>query len=165
MHRVSIPVASIMDPICISIHDNNVEYLLNKDNNKSSGKGMTNLPLEVPSDDGPSSTRAMFPNRIKYIFEDDLEEHEDEEGVDYDNVFIVNMDQDHKVEDVILVSDQYQLLNYTLKQGDKTGDELDVQVISKFKDLSKTAKNTSLSKLIDIYNIQNKQLVSLCDSI
>lgn len=154
-----------MDPICISIHDNNVEYLLNKDNNKSSGKGTTNLPLEVPSDDGPSSTRAMFPNRIKYIFEDDLEEHEDEEGVDYDNVFIVNMDQDHKVEDVILVSDQYQLLNYTLKQGDKTGDELDVQVISKFKDLSKTAKNTSLSKLIDIYNIQNKQLVSLCDSI
>lgn len=154
-----------MDPLYIDVHDNNAEHILNKETNKSSPNGLATLSLEAPLEDDPAVTKAMFPNRIKYIFEDDIEENNEEEGTDYDNVFIINMDEDHKVEDVVLISDQYQLLSYTPKQGDKTGDELDIQVISKFKDLLKTTKSLSLSKLIDIYNIQNKQLFSLCDSI
>lgn len=154
-----------MDPISISICDNNIEYLINKDDNKIDSNGSTKSSLEAPLEDGYSTSKAMFPNRTKYIFEDDVEGSNNEEEVDYENVFIINMNEDHIVEDVNLISDQYQLLQFTPKQDAKTGNELDIEVISKFKDLSKHTKNMSLSKLINIYNIQNKQLASLLDSI
>lgn len=182
------PPDSVMEPLCISVNDNNAEFLLKREKMDPS-KAQDAIPL----DNAITNSRSMFPNRIKYIFDDDIEEEQEQvidEGEEtgttgnskdallkkhndstYENAIVVNMNGDYQIEDVHLFSDKYHLLGFksstqeSIQGTEKFNNVLDIEVISKFKDLSKYMKDVPLTKLIDIYDTQNKQLASLCGSI
>lgn len=193
-----------MEPLSLSLCDNNVENSFNKD--KMDRRESSRLSWSTDDQNSSKPTinhsQCMFPNKIKYIFEDDDDEYGedkiDEQSVEndeiaednrhFENAIIINMDENYHIENVHLISDHYQLLNFStneIKRIPEKGREsltepnnndemqkssindkdLVIDVISTFKDLNKYTKDLPLDKLIDIYKIQNKQLSTLYDSI
>lgn len=170
-----------MEPLFVSVVDNNVEYLFSEDSINDSDED-SKISSQSILDHTGCKSKYMFPNRIKYIFEDDLEDsgrnnpkdiviHDDEASA-YENIIIVDMDEYYQVEKLKLISDKFQLLGFESVGGINDENsvknlykEVNIEVVSKFKDLSNISKELPLNKLINIYNIQNKQLQSLYDSI
>ncbi|EJS44302.1 cis1p [Saccharomyces arboricola H-6] len=193
--------------ITVTVYDKNVKHRLeeNVKNKKSLSK---NDPLTYNSEakgiDG--SDYAMFPTSIKYIFEDNDEESIDSSdaaltaGIDKDedeleNVIIVQLDESGTLEDITLISDQYELLSHRTTSlrleenqlktfvphgvskvnedgeeaggSDKLGLDLDIEldVISQFCDISPLLQELSLNDLIKLYVTQNEQLQLISNSI
>lgn len=170
-----------MEPFFVSVLDKNVEHLFNGDAISDYEKDLK-VAFQKTWDQSGCNGKYMFPNRIKYIFDDDLVDSgkNNVEGVvvptdessDYENIIIIDMDENYRVVDLSLISDKYQLLKYNIvgdtedrKHLETSYNEVNVEVVSKFKNLSSIARDLPLNKLIDIYNIQNTQLQSLYESI
>ena len=171
-----------MEPFFVSVMDNNVEHHFNEGDTISDCGKDSKIDFQNTSDQLSCNAKCMFPNKIKYIFDDDLVERGnnsvegdiilDDEDLDYENIIIIDMDENHHVLNLNLISDKYQLLKYDIvgdaedrKSLEKSYKEINIEVVSKFRNLSNVAKDLPLNKLIDIYNIQNTQLQSLYDSI
>ncbi|CCC67602.1 hypothetical protein NCAS_0A10440 [Naumovozyma castellii] len=127
------------------------------------------------------ATDVTFPTNIKYIFEDD-EEHEKVIGLDttslgsskdtIENVIVVQLDENGAFEDVDLISENYILLD-VIKSEDTVDEnknisrnhDIELQVLSKFRDLSPIANDLPLDDMISLYRIQNEQIETICNSL
>ena len=76
------------------------------------------------------------------------------------------------VENIELISDEYELLHFESKEVINKEDtksisnvDIEIDVLSKFKDLSYKTKDLSLGKMIQIYKIQNEQIQTIMSSI
>ncbi|CAI4057892.1 hypothetical protein SKDZ_04G2510 [Saccharomyces kudriavzevii ZP591] len=108
--------------ITVTVYDKNVKHKLEE--NVRSSKGLSsNDPSKYNNEskgiDG--SDYAMFPTNIKYLFEDNddvdssdtaltagINQDEDE----LENVIIVQLDESGSLEDITVISDQYELLSH-----------------------------------------------------
>lgn len=147
-----------MDALDITVYDKNVRYLLNDGNQSNSHR----------TPDG--GLNAMFPTNVKYIFEDDADavgEAIADETIE--NVIIVHIQESGALDDVELISDQYELLNFRKGNvGTSTSEEsldIELDVLSQFCDLSTMVSDLPLGDLIRLYTIQNEQLQTISNSI
>ncbi|EDO19260.1 hypothetical protein Kpol_1036p2 [Vanderwaltozyma polyspora DSM 70294] len=155
----------------ITVYDKNVYYLL-------SSRDFSNEPGPAGIFDNLGPGKSMFPTKIKYIFEDDDDqsiESNEENGID--NVIIIDLDNNHSLENVTLLSDGYELLSFKENKLPTPGErsdkqelkdicnEIEIDVISQFRDLSKVSKNLSLDDLIKIYALQNEQIRTISDTL
>lgn len=153
-----------MDPLTITVYDRNVRYMLN-DGNQSSG-------YRTP--DG--STHAMFPTNMKYIFENDDDGDEQEADTDegIENVIIVHLEQSGALTSVQLISDRFELLSYKRgiastinedKEKENRDQDVELDVVSQFCDLSPYVHDLPLDELIRLYTIQNEQMQIISNSM
>ncbi|CAI4055053.1 hypothetical protein N7582_000234 [Saccharomyces uvarum] len=195
--------------ITVTVYDKNVKHKLEeniKNSKKTSNNDLPTYNNESKGADG--SDYAMFPTNIKYLFEDDegdtadlggtaLTAGIDKEEDELENVIIVQLNESGSLEDVTLVSDQYELLSHRASSpsleenqlrtlvshssddklnddgegvsidSDKLGMDLDLEleVISQFRDLSPFVRELSLNDLIKLYVTQNEQLQMVSNSI
>lgn len=151
-----------MEPITLTVIDENVSFLLNSDESHGSWKET-------------NSGKVMFPTNIQYIFENDATPNNGTNGGDTDieNIIIIDLDESLSIEDIELISDKYEMLSYRKnemvdagKQDDEpSGLDIEIDVLSKFKALTSSTNELSLEKLIELYNTQNEQLEQLSRSI
>mgnify|MGYP003276762903 FL=1 len=110
--------------VTVTVYDKNVKYRLEENIKNNKGPSNDDQPAynnESKSTDG--SDYAMFPTNIKYIFEDNNDELVDSSdaaltagidkvGDELENVIIVQLDDSGSLEDITLISDQYELLSH-----------------------------------------------------
>ncbi|QHS72244.1 Atg31p [Saccharomyces paradoxus] len=110
--------------VTVTVYDKNVKHRLEENVKNSKGPINNNQSAynnESKSTDG--SDYAMFPTNVRYIFEDNNDEIVDSSdaaltaGIDKDedeleNVIIVQLDESGSLEDITLISDQYELLSH-----------------------------------------------------
>lgn len=133
-----------MEPFVITVTDKSIIHELESRSQSS----------KHPDHD---SQALMFPTNIRYIFEDD--EPEQDEDPQVENVIVAEVEKDMRVKHVELISDEYQLLSYQ-----STGEnELELEAVSKFQNVH--SQNLPLKKLIELYKRQNEQLDSLFNTL
>ncbi|CCK71549.1 Atg31p KNAG_0H01360 [Huiozyma naganishii CBS 8797] len=155
-----------MDPITLCVNDKNVCQALSPQN-QSWKDSLSESPTYRQS-----IGKSMFPTNIKYIF--DGEEICNKED-DAENVIILEMSEGGQVESVEMISDDFELLRFknngenplldTTVQGNKLNIDLELDVVSKFRELSEITADLSLEELVNVYKIQNEQLRSIYNSI
>ncbi|CAI7067209.1 ATV_collapsed_G0008800.mRNA.1.CDS.1 [Saccharomyces cerevisiae] len=110
--------------VTVTVYDKNVKYRLEE--NIKNNKGPSNDDQPAYNNESKSTDRsdyAMFPTNIKYIFEDNNDELVDSSdaaltagidkvGDELENVIIVQLDESGSLEDITLISDQYELLSH-----------------------------------------------------
>ncbi|CAR25587.1 hypothetical protein ZYGR_0A01520 [Zygosaccharomyces rouxii] len=147
-----------MHPLTITVYDRNVRHMLSDDNQSSSHH----------TPDGNS--HAMFPTNIKYVFEDDdtslaPTESENDDGIE--NMIIVNLEESGTLSGVELISDQFEMLSYkgVTSGNDPMVDDVELEVVSQFTDLSNLVHDLPLDELIRLYVIQNEQMQTISNSM
>lgn len=160
----------------VAVHDKNVYNML--DNKGSSDNMIDHTELN----DITTDNKIMFPTKIRYIFEDDernnlVKNDEKENNSDIENVILIDLDSSNYLENVMLLSDKFELLSFKenkTQQLNNIGNNgefsnlrnaIELNVVSQFRDLSNVTNDLSLSELIKIYAIQNQQIETLFNSI
>ncbi|CCD22740.1 Atg31p NDAI_0A05850 [Naumovozyma dairenensis CBS 421] len=160
------------------------------------------LTNEIENSSSPEcNTNAMFPTKIKYIFEEDEKEQEGEgrdqnieEGRtpgsgtkidkailgtsvsksgndEIENVIIIDLNEDRTIQNISLISDNYEILDYSKEQESKDSrheffsDDIELNVLSKFCDLEPYTKDVPLDDMVNLYRKQTEQLQILSDNI
>ncbi|AQZ16050.1 CIS1 (YDR022C) [Zygosaccharomyces parabailii] len=147
-----------MDPLTIIVYDRNVKHTLGDSSQSTSHR--------TPD----ANSHAMFPTNIKYVFEDDdailtIVDAENNESVE--NILILNLDDSGALEGVELISDHFQILSYKgiANGNDQVVDDVELEVVSEFADLSVLARDLPLDELIKLYVIQNEQMQTISNSM
>ncbi|CCE65666.1 hypothetical protein TPHA_0M00910 [Tetrapisispora phaffii CBS 4417] len=117
-----------------------------------------------------------FPTNIRYIFEDDDNELEINnlkgtiDELDIENIIVIDLDTDNSLQKVQLISDKYELLSYKEKSCNENSTnpkisekEIELKVLSQFKEFEHIPEQYSLEDLIKLYAIQNEQIEELID--
>ncbi|AET39767.1 Atg31p Ecym_4754 [Eremothecium cymbalariae DBVPG len=107
---------------------------------------------------------AMFLTNVRYIFEDDEDYNLDERTMvdeDVENVVVVDLDEFLNLRSVELISERFQMLNYSLG----TENEITLKVLSQFPAEVENAENRGLDELIYRYRKQNRALQYLIDGL
>lgn len=148
-----------VQPLTITVYDRNVRHMLSDGNESSSHH----------TPDGNS--HAMFPTNIRYVFEDDdtgLTALESENDDAIENMIIVNLEDSGDLSEVELISDQFEMLSYKgMSSGtnDQITDDIELEVVSRFADLSDLVQDLPLDELIKLYVIQNEQMQTISNSM
>lgn len=147
-----------MDPLTITVYDRNVKHMLGDSSQSNSHR--------TPD----ANSHAMFPTNIKYVFEDDDEilttvDAANNESVE--NILILNLDDSGALEGVELISDHFQILSYkgVANGNNNVVDDIELEVVSEFADLSVLARDLPLDELIKLYVIQNEQMQTISNSM
>ncbi|SMN20314.1 similar to Saccharomyces cerevisiae YDR022C CIS1 Autophagy-specific protein required for autophagosome formation [Maudiozyma saulgeensis] len=162
-----------MEPVVLSVFDKNIFYELS--NKKSTGAEQSN------------SRHVVFPTHFKYIFDDPEEtiisstepvsDINDDEGIE--NVIVLNLDESYNLLKVELLSENVELLSFkqnknqsSLTKLDEPQDDssmkvydIELDVVSNFKDVDSLTDNLSLDELIKLFNVQNDQIQKITNSI
>lgn len=145
-------------PLTFTVYDRNVRHMLSYGNESSSHY----------TPDGNS--HAMFPTNIKYVFEDDDTsltpvESENDDGIE--NIILVNLEESGTLSGVELISDQFEMLSYkgVTNGNDQMIDDVELEVVSQFTDLSHLVHDLPLDELIKLYMIQNEQMQTISNSM
>ncbi|CAI4037912.1 hypothetical protein SMKI_04G2480 [Saccharomyces mikatae IFO 1815] len=110
--------------VTVTVYDKNVKHKLEE--NDKNNKGLSKNDQSVYNNEskgGDGSDYAMFPTNIRYIFEDNDDEVVNSSdaaltaGIDktedeLENVIIIQLDESGSLEDITLISDQYELLSH-----------------------------------------------------
>lgn len=147
-----------MDPLTIIVYDRNVKHTLGDSSQSTSHR--------TPD----ANSHAMFPTNIKYVFEDDdalLTTVDAENNESVENILILNLDDSGALEGVELISDHFQILSYKgiANGNDQVVDDVELEVVSEFADLSVLARDLPLDELIKLYVIQNEQMQTISNSM
>ncbi|SJM83270.1 related to Autophagy-related protein 31 [Zygosaccharomyces bailii] len=147
-----------MDPLTIIVYDRNVKHTL--------GDSSPSTSHRTPD----ANSHAMFPTNIKYVFEDDdalLTTVDAENNESVENILILNLDDSGALEGVELISDHFQILSYKgiANGNDQVVDDVELEVVSEFADLSVLARDLPLDELIKLYVIQNEQMQTISNSM
>lgn len=147
-----------MEPLTITVYDRNVKYML--------GDGSQSSSHRTPD----ANSHAIFPTNIKYVFEDDDASvtgmgSENDENVE--NVLVVNLDESGALDGVELISDRLQILSYkgVSSGNDQVINDIELEVVSEFADLSNLVHDLPLDELIRLYVIQNEQMQTISNSM
>ncbi|KAL3232257.1 Citrinin resistance protein, mitochondrial [Nakaseomyces bracarensis] len=176
----------VFEPVSLTVYDRNIWHLFKK------GPAVGETP------------QAMFPTNIRYIFDDDedisiptpsnngINMTNEADGVE--NVIILNIDEKGDLENVELISDNYEMLSYRKSRPvnlaesrslsrfsevtpDNDNDKgvgvahrqpmrVELELVSEFKDYTAMSlDDLKLDELTRIFSIQNKQLQTISDSL
>lgn len=147
-----------MQPLTLTVYDRNVRHTLSENNRSNSQR----------TPDGGS--HAIFPTNFHYIFEDDDETEETHADGSVENVIILHMEEAGTLSYAELISDQYELLSFNngtpgpVTDGTQNQD-IELDVVSQFSDLSPLVRDLPLAELIKLYTIQNEQLQTISNSM
>lgn len=147
-----------MEPLTLTVYDRNVKHTLNDGSQSSTHR----------TPDGNS--HAMFPTNIRYLFEDDdtsLTPIESENNNGIENIIIVSLEEAGTLGDVELISDQFEMLSYkgVSSGSDQVVDDLELEVVSEFTDLTNLVHDLPLDELIRLYVTQNEQMQIISNSM
>ncbi|CDH10302.1 related to Autophagy-related protein 31 [Zygosaccharomyces bailii ISA1307] len=117
-----------------------------------------------------ANSHAMFPTNIEYVFEDDdaiLTGVDAANNESVENILILNLDDSGALEGVELISDHFQILSYkgVANGNNHIVDDIELEVVSEFADLSVLARDLPLDELIKLYVIQNEQMQTISNSM
>ncbi|AQZ17677.1 CIS1 (YDR022C) [Zygosaccharomyces parabailii] len=147
-----------MDPLTITVYDRNVKHMLGDSSQSNSHR--------TPD----ANSHAMFPTNIEYVFEDDdaiLTGVDAANNESVENILILNLDDSGALEGVELISDHFQILSYkgVANGNNHIVDDIELEVVSEFADLSVLARDLPLDELIKLYVIQNEQMQTISNSM
>ncbi|CAB4253138.1 similar to Saccharomyces cerevisiae YDR022C CIS1 Autophagy-specific protein required for autophagosome formation [Maudiozyma barnettii] len=162
-----------MEPIVLSVSDENIFYELSS--KKQNGT------------DRSDNRHIIYPTHFKYIFEDPEETipssaepiSDINEDDSVENVIVLNFNESHKLLKVELLSENAELLSFKLNknlnsltkledsQNEDSNQVLDIEldVVSNFRNIDSLTDDLPLDKLIKLYNVQNDQIQKITDSI
>lgn len=176
------------EPVSLTVYDRNIWHLLKR------GPAVGETP------------QAMFPTNTRYIFDDDEDismatpinsnnKNKDDKNANCEiqNVIILTIDKEGDLENVELISDNYEMLSYkrnrpvnlaesrslsrfneaeplTLEEGKDAPQvqpmRVEIELVSAFKDYSALSlDHLKLDDLTRIFCIQNKQLQTISESL
>ncbi|QLQ80408.1 hypothetical protein HG537_0D04090 [Torulaspora globosa] len=145
-----------MQPLTLTVYDRNVRHSLSESHRSNSQR----------TPDGGS--HAIFPTNFHYIFEDDNETEELKTDGSVENVIILHMEESGSVSHAELISDQYELLSFnsgSTGPGNDEGQDIELEVVSQFNDLTPLVRDLTLVELIKLYTTQNEQLQTISNSM
>lgn len=168
-----------MEPITLSVDDSNIIYKINRNENNN------RLDDSTDNIDPNGNAHIMFPTNIKYIFDDEIDEPSHFDSImnidshdEIENVIVIKIDESYRLEDVELISENFELLSFNKdnlsntfdKMKDQGSDSTDhmgieLEVVSKFNDIGSMVDDLSLDELINLYTIQSEQIKKISNSI